>query len=286
MRSNLPKIHGEGTRVHTAGLHIFRALLLTALTTATYTIAQSPQPSSTSSPAAKSVYAQVNEQAVLSRAGDAEATAQLTRQLFRNAAVPIELADLFGFTDRIVQAETAYRNGAHAPIHEADIVKAVNNLVGTIGAPTWANTSQAEVRKLRMHMLIAYPQLIANQGPPDANGNFKVLGENMRPVEASYVATSLLYQKIYNADYQFTAAERAQNAQLNPATVNANHLERTQLLQNLLQGGSGGISVRDLITASDHFFSDLGIEPAVSVGSVQPVQPVTTQPNAPVKGGL
>ncbi|MGH9597071.1 MAG: hypothetical protein ACRD3K_09770, partial [Edaphobacter sp.] len=115
----------------------------------------------------------MNQWADLSRAGNAEATTELTRQMFRNGGIPSEMADAFGYTDRIVKADVAYQNGTEPAIHEADIVKAVNNLVNTVGAPTWVRTNQVEVRKWRMRLLLTYPRLIGSHEPPDAHGHYK-----------------------------------------------------------------------------------------------------------------
>jgi len=226
------------------------------------------QTASNPTPIGESVYAHVNHQAVLSRAGNPAATADLAHQLFKNVAIPTDLADAFGFTDRIVHAETEYRNGGHPAVHESDVVKAINNMVTTIGAPGWAHTNLVEVRKLRMHMLVVYPQLIANQEPPDNNGHHKAVSDNLRPIEAAYLATTMLYQKAYNSDYQFTDAEKAQNATLNPAAMKAKQQERVNTLQAMLHGKTQSVSVRDLLTASDRFFSDLGVEPTTLTGTL------------------
>jgi hypothetical protein len=123
------------------------------------------------------------------------------------------MADGFGFTDRIVQAESQYRNGAHPAVHESDVVKAINNFANSIGAPQWAHTNQIEVRRLRMHMLTLYPQLMASQAPPDSKQHYKAIDEDMRPIEGAYVATTLIYQKLYNSKYQFTDAEQKKQRQ-------------------------------------------------------------------------
>jgi hypothetical protein len=240
------------------------------------------QVGSQASPTGESVFAHVNRQAELSRSGNSAATAELARQLFKNASIPTDLADALGFTDRIVQAEIGHRNGTHPAVHEADVVKAVNNLTNTIGAPQWAQTNRVEVRKLRMHLVVLYPQLMASQEPADANGHRKAVNESLRPIEASYLATSMLYQKAFNSEYQFTDTERAQNSLLDPSVVNSKHLERVKTLQDLLHGRTQAISVRDLLTASDHFFSDLGIEPATNLGAMAPSIVVQT---AAAKGG-
>jgi hypothetical protein len=253
--------------------------LLTAIVLCVQSQAQSPRHTTF---AGKTVFTQVNEQAVLSRAGNADATLALTHLIFKNTAIPSEAADSFGFTDRIVQAENEYRSGAHAAVHEADIVRAVNNLATEVTAPAWAHTTQAEVHKLRMHLLVPYPDLIANQNGFDSKGRYTPLNENMRPVEAAFIATTLLYQKIYNSDYQFTDAERAQNTKLDAATVNAKHFERQQSLRSLVSGRSNVVSLRDFLTASDHFFSDLGIQSTVGAG---PARLLTSVKAIATKGG-
>ncbi len=216
----------------------------------------------------ESVYAHVNHQAVLSKAGDITATADLAHELFKSVAIPTEVADAFGFTDRIVRADVAYQQKTLPAVHESDIVKAINNIVSTIGGPQWARTNQVEVRKLRMHMLVLYPQLLASRERPDGNGHRKAVGDNLRPIEAAWIATTMLYQKAYNADYQFTETENAQNAKLSTSAMKAKRQERVDVLQAMLHGKTQSISVRDLVTASDRFFSDLGIQPSTLFGSV------------------
>ena len=158
--------------------------------TTTFLFAQSNPPASPG----QSAHAKVNELADLSRAGNADATTELTRQMFRTNGISSDIADSFGFTDRIVQAEAAYRDGSQAPVHEADIVKAVNNLANAFGAPAWVHTNQVEVHNARMRLIAPYPRLFASQEPPDDKGNYNAPSENMRPVEAAYIAITLLYQ--------------------------------------------------------------------------------------------
>ena len=145
----------------------------------------------------ESVFHHVNRQAVLSRAGDTSATQDLAHQLFLTVGVPVEIADALSYTDRIVQAQVSYHRGAHPGITEEDVVKAVNNMANELGVPLWTRTTKKEVRKLRMHMLVLYPQMMASHGPPDNNGHRKAVSEKMQPIEAAYLASTLLYQKIY-----------------------------------------------------------------------------------------
>jgi hypothetical protein len=229
----------------------------------------------------KSVHQYTNQLADLSRAGNIDATRELTRQVFRNSGLASEMADSFGFTNRIVQAESAYQSGTQPPIHEADIAKAVNNFAKAVAAPKWVSTNEAEVRKLRMRMLVSYPRLIASREPPDSKGRYKALSDNMRPVEAVDIAITLLYQKHYNADFQFTTAEQAQNAKIDAATETAMHLERIQTFDHMLSGPSSQVSVRDLQSLANGFFDDLGIAPAA--GSADVESPTST-PGTTQKG--
>lgn len=130
----------------------------------------------------ESIYSQVNRKAALSRSGDTSATIDIVHQIFTNVTIPTDVADAFGFTDRIVRAESEYRNGAQPDVHQADVVKAVNNMVTSLGAPQWAHTTPAEVTRLRMHLLVLYPNLIASQDGPDEKGNYQPLNDKMRPV--------------------------------------------------------------------------------------------------------
>jgi hypothetical protein len=273
MRCNLVRSHMRshkgGVNVRFSNMRVAHAILAVAVLTTTPLFAQPTTSSTLPTTQGKSVFVYVNELADLSRAGNADATRELAHQTFRNNGIPTQIADAFGFTDRIVQAEVAYQNGMHIPVHEADIVKAVNNLVNTVRAPAWVRTNQAEVRKMRMRLLTVYPRLIASQEPPDDHGRYKALSENMRPVEAAYIAICLLYQKHYNADFQFTDEEKAQNAKLDSQTVKGEHLQRTQSFGSLLSGQSSQVSERDLLTAADYFFDDLGIEQTANIGTAE-----------------
>jgi hypothetical protein len=215
------------------------------------------------------VHEYVNQLAELSRVGNVDATRELTRQMFRNNGLAPEMADSFGATDRIVQAESAYQRGTQAPIHEADIVKTVNNFAKAVAAPQWVYTNQAEVRKLRMKLIVIYPRLIACRDAPDNKGRYKALSDNMRPVEAADIAIALLYQKHYNADFQFTDLEQAQNAKIDAAKVTEMHMERTHTFDQMLRGPSSKVSIRDLLNVANGFFDDLGIAPTAGNDSAE-----------------
>lgn len=207
-------------------------------------------------------FSRVNHLASLARSGNTNADVQLVHQLFINVGVSPNIADVFGFTDRIVQAETEFSKGELAPIPDSVLVQAVNNAANTIGAPQWSHTNQQEMRRLRMHMLVLYPQLIADQGRPDAKGHYHALKNTVSPMEAAYIGLTMMYQKIYNPNYQFTEAERAANASLSPSENQSKHIVREETMLNILSGKTQSISIQDLLAVADRFFDDLGIEPA------------------------
>lgn len=232
----------------------------------THSVAQSvpptqaiAHPSPPKAPALRSPYSYANEQSALSRTGDVDATRALTHHLFQNASIPVEIADAFGFTDRIAGAEAAYRKGGHASVSEEQVVTAVNNFSNTLSAPTWTHTTQSEVRKLRVRLCVVLPQLFVNHGPPDAKGHYQLLSPEMSPLEASYIATTMLYMKVFDSDFQFTDSERAQSQYKDPVALLAAHGQRESLMLDIVQGRSKAVSVADLMAASDHLFNDLGV---------------------------
>ena len=198
-----------------------------------------------------------------SRSGDKPSTLLLTHMLFENASVPDQVADAMGFTDRVARAEADYQSGAHTPAHEIDIVRAVNHLMEGVGAPQWARTSLPEVHKLRMHLLVGYPHLIASPQPPDSKGHRKPLADTMSPLEAAFIATTLVYQKAYNTEYMFTPAELARQDATDVANRKTEQLQRQALLEETFHGQNASVSWHDLINASNLFFNDLNM-PATS----------------------
>jgi hypothetical protein len=269
--------------------HFFHAFVVFLLVSATCTLAQSVTPSSSTSqpsqaPVSEPAYSHANKLAALSRVGNVDATRELAREPFRNAGIPPEIADAFGFTDRIAQAEIAYRQGQRSAVHEEDIVKAVNNLASTLGTPTWTHTTQPEVRRLRVRLFATLPKLFENHEPPDAKGHYSLLSSKMSPIEASYIATTMLYMKVFYGDFQFTEAERAQNSTLDRAVVTATQNQREGQMLDIIQGRSNTVSVTDLLAAGDHLFADLGM-PAQQTSQMQKTNAPVTAAKAP-KGGF
>jgi len=204
--------------------------------------------------------------------------------MFANIGIPPEFADSLGYTDRVVQAETAYRQGTHAPLHEQDVATAVNSLATALGTPAWTHTTPREVRKLRVRLFLSIPQLFANNEPPDASGRRALFSSNMGPLEAGFLATTMLYMKAFYPEFQFSDAERAQYQSQGPAAFAAEQGRREQLMLDIVQGRSSTVSVLDILPAADHLFQDLGM-PAPPT-TAQKTPPALAANAASQKGGL
>ncbi len=204
------------------------------------------------------LHSHMDDLALRSQKGDLNATAELSQTIFERVGIPPTVASVFGYTQRVAQAEYDYRNGnQQQPVHEADLVAAHNNFVHAIGMQAWATTNQSEVRHLRMDFMVRYPQLLAKHGPPDKNGKYQALDDNISPAEATFLATSLLYQKLFNHEYQMTVSERAAGGESKVSAAVFN--ERTQTMFRTLHGLTDEIGVFELAHAADGLFNDLHI---------------------------
>lgn len=216
------------------------------------------QPQPKSSLTLAELHRHMDDLALRSQKGDLNATAELSQTIFERVGIPPTVASVFNYTQRVAQAEYDYRNGnQQPPVHEADLVKAHNNFVHAIGMQAWATTNQSEVRHLRMDFMVRYPQFLAKHGAPDKNGKYQPLDDNISPAEATFLATSLLYQKLFNHQYQLTDAERAAGGEskIPAATFN----ERTQTFYRTLHGYTDEVGVFELAHAADGLFDDLHI---------------------------
>lgn len=112
--------------------------------------------------------------------------------------------------DRLVRAEINYRQGRGQGIAEAKVVQMVNLLAHKLGAPAYTRTNAFEVRRLQLGILPYLPDLLARPRAGDASRvrtRGTSINATLSPLEATYVAASLIQQKRYNEDYQLTHAE-------------------------------------------------------------------------------
>ena len=84
----------------------------------------------------------------------------------------------------------------------------INAIAQKIGAPAFAYTNCAEVRRVRMRMMPLVPALFARDlKRSDGKGGFRIR-QTLLPMEAVYLFASVIDQKLWNPDFQLTSQER------------------------------------------------------------------------------
>lgn len=225
------------------------------------------EPESHAQTAASLSYAKVNPMvlahrrtdslAMGARNGDAVSIHVLSQTVFLRAGVPASVAYASAYVQRLAQAETDYRNGGRTPLHIEDVVRANNDFVRILGAPQWALTDPLEVTRLRMGLFARYPQLFVTQTPTKVHEHFQILSLNLSPVEAAFLATSLLYQKEFNPEYQLTNTER-ENSLSSPFPSSFYQI-RTREFADMLHGSATDLSLSSLAQAAEILLGDLNI---------------------------
>ena len=234
-------------------------LLLASLLTA-----QQPSRSTAQKPLTMvDIHRNVDRLAALDQQGSSQEIALLSQTVFERVGIPPVIAGEFHLTARLAQAETDYRDGILKPLQEIDIVNTCSNLIKALGVKVWAETNPVELRQLRMELMAGYPQLLGSHAPAGPDGRYEALSANISPVEAVFLATSLLQQKLFRPDFQLTAQERSAGgvSTVPVATFHARTLE----LWNTLHLQTDRVGVFELTHAADGLFQDLRI-----AGSLRP----------------
>jgi hypothetical protein len=197
----------------------------------------------------------VGKMATLARRGDANGIAQLSYAIFDRVGLPLDVANALHYTQRVAQAETDYRNGSQPPVHAEDLVNAHNGFVRALSLPEWTSTDVKEMQMLRMQFAARYPQLLGNHALAGKDDKLQILSNDISPAEAVFLSTSLIYQKLFNAEFQMTQAERASNSSLSESV----HLQRSKELYRVLHGNTDNVDIVDLVRAADDVFNGLNI---------------------------
>jgi hypothetical protein len=100
--------------------------------------------------------------------------------------------------ERIVRAELSFRARQTQPIQMEAVVRMVNDTAHRLSAPFYVQTNMEQVRYLRTALMIRTPHLV---GPSARQGNESQIPGSMSPVEATYLALSLIHQKLFNPVY-------------------------------------------------------------------------------------
>ena len=94
----------------------------------------------------------------------------------------------------------------------------------------------------------------------------------------------MIHMKAFNEEFQFSDVERSENQKRDPASVADVRSQRTKMLLDIAEGRSDSVSVRDVLAAGDHLFSDLGMQDNLNSGMTAPPSPKPSTVAA--KGGF
>lgn len=211
----------------------------------------------------------INQKAKVARNGSRQDAEEYVNEIIRIAGFAGELNGFTSSTikDRVGRSELRYRQGLVAGIPETRIVRTVNGLVNQFNLPNYAQTSDYEVRKLRLGLLPSFPQVISqkSQGTqPLSNGSN--LDSQMSPAEAVFVLAMMLQQKLANPEFQVTHAERrirwASEHSHGGEPDNSIHTSqgRTVEIKDSLRRAASSTSMSDALHLSGMTLNTLGIE--------------------------
>ncbi len=150
----------------------------------------------------------IEEKARKAKGNDEGAIRELADAVLDDAGISIIPADILSeMQERLIRAEIKYRNGKRG-IHEIAVVRLINDLADKFGAPDYAKTSPLQVRTMRSGLKQFLPSFIAQERDEKNKGLRKEIGARlnpeMSPLEAAYIATMLIWQKMLNEDWQET----------------------------------------------------------------------------------
>lgn len=176
--------------------------------------------------------------------------------------------------NRIVNAEQKFQDGKGQGITELAVARALNGLVVKFNAPSYAYTSPSEVRELRGRLLAFLPDLIGRGRVADGNARAKTPRSPiplMSPVEAAYVAMTMIHQKMNNPEFQMTQSERREAwIEKHSKTPNSGGQKgsppsdaptgRQQEMASVMQRAAKTIPQQDLSSLPDKVLDAIGIE--------------------------
>jgi hypothetical protein len=225
-------------------------------------------------PLTQSGIERINAKARAVRGPDKEAIQNLTGEimsLYGWDDVPAPTRD--SVKNRIVSAEQSFQEGNSKGISEFTLARALNGLVVKFNAPEYAKTSASEVKEVRGRLLAFLPDLIGRGRVEKGKVQARKLGssiEEMSPVEAAYLAMTMLHQKMYNPDFQVTQEERrvrwiVRHAKT-PRTLGSEKTEtapsptaRQREMESVMRSAATATSLADLLTLPDKVLDALGI---------------------------
>jgi hypothetical protein len=177
--------------------------------------------------------------------------------------------------DRLVYAEMQYRQGRAKGVTEQSIVDFTNMLVQKLNLPDYARTTPAQVRDMRMWLIMVNPTLM---GHGVVKGNMKVgdsISSELSPLQAAHLLLEVLGHKVSDPFFQLTPAEwdkakqereTQRKAQLAAGQVLSQPTQQTAMLHtktgeisSSVAQGINSMSLVDAFSLIDKGFEILGI---------------------------
>lgn len=151
-------------------------------------------------------YSKLETVAANANANDAASISALADEIFPTDYWPNEiLSSREAIKARLIRAEMGFYNGQHRGISCEDVSKALNNAVQQLALPRFAKTSRAQIGSLRMSELMNAPRFM-HPRISDSKMGSRALGV-MSPMQAAFLATRMVEQKLFNEEYQFDPGE-------------------------------------------------------------------------------
>lgn len=213
--------------------------------------------------------ASLDSKARSARSGDLAAVTSLTDEVLNYFGTPETVGILSPFKDRMIRAETDYRNKCFKGISEEKVAHLLNKLAKDLDAPDYAYVNSRQIRFLRGRLLTALPSLITTT--IDSKKGVSIDPE-MSPLEAVAVTHLIITQKLSNSSFQVSPEEwmrtqheerRAKNTrdrqsrsapQFEAKLMPFEETEKAKTLKQLVLDRSA-----DLQPLIDRYLTDLGL---------------------------
>lgn len=236
---------------------IFALGCVTAWLSASSAVKGQPQTEQTSLNEYEDPFVRLNRKAQAAK-GNSQTTVQgLADEVFTWFRVPNVPSDTVALMkDRVLRAETNYRRG-NKGVQENRVVQMINELADKFKAPNYTKTSPAQVRQTRVSLMLYLPNFVA-QAQPVGVGNRKTVNSEMSPLEATYLAMFMFYQKMNSEEYQVTPQEWSEKIERKLAEK---HFELKEKKQENKKGKPPEVSAKEFNPKKDE------VEQAIAKGS-------------------
>ena len=138
------------------------------------------------------------------RSGDPAAVTSLSDEVLNYFGTPETVRTLSPFKDRMIRAETDYRNKRFKGISEERVAHLLNKLAKDLDAPDYAYVNSRQIRFLRGRFLTALPSLITTT--IESKKGISINPE-MSPLEAVAMIHLIITQKLSNPSFQVSPEE-------------------------------------------------------------------------------